>query len=386
MEKRKILFLDHTPFIGGAQLSLISHLEKINKNEFKILVGCSTKAKELGLVEEYSKLNIGYFFISFGHLKVFNLLAFFRLVKSVREVRRVIKKEKIDLIFGNTVRADIVGSLATLFSRTKIVWFIQDYTFPKTLFNFLKFIPEKIFYVSHSVAHYYRVKENEKHRVIYIWRNFHEKVAIVPREAISKKRENWGAGKDTVIIGYVGRLVEWKGPQILIEAVEILLKEGFKNIKCIIIGSGKGQEESNEEEVKNLVNNKNLTNDVVFTGFESNIPLSILSLDILCLPSIEAEPFSSVVVEAMMAKIPVIGTNIGGTPEIIKDEQTGLLIPPKDKQALSLAIKRLIVNKELRSRIINKAYNYAINNHTSKYITTKLQKEYLLILKDKKYR
>jgi len=380
--KKKILFLDHTPFVGGAQISLIQHLEQINRSKFDVIIGCSVKAKELRLIDQYKKLNIKYYFVSFGHLKSFNPFVLFKLVKSVREVGKIIKKEKVDLVFGNTIRTDIVGSLAVLFLKVKIVWFIQDYTFPKFLFNFLKFIPEKIFYVSKSIADYYFVQINDKNKVIYIWRNFYKRTAEITKEQIQFKRQEWGAGNNTVVIGYIGRLVRWKGPQVLIKAVDILIKQGTKNIKCVIIGSGKGQKTNNKQELGEMVKSRKLEDYIIFTGHQKDIPLCMSALDIFCLTSIELEPFSSVVIEAMMAKVPVIGTNIGGTPEIIKNKQTGLLTEPANAKSLNGLIKQLINNEELRNRIAKNAYSYVVKYNTSEYITKKLEIIYEGLIED----
>lgn len=378
--KIKILFLDHTPFVGGAQISLIQHLEEINRDKFDIIVGCSSNAEELGLTKQYDKLNIKYYFVSFGHLKSFNPFVFFKLIKSVREVRKIIKKEKADLVFGNTIRSDIVGGLAVLFSKVKIVWFIQDYTFPKFLFNFLKFIPEKILYVSKSIADYYSVQINDKNKVIYIWRNFYKRTAKITEDQIQLKRQEWGASNNTVAIGYIGRLVHWKGPQVLIEAVDLLIKQGIKNIKCVIIGSGKGQKTNNEQDLKEMVRNRKLENYIIFTGHQKDIPLYMFSLDIFCLTSIEPEPFSSVVIEAMMAKIPVIGTNIGGTPEIVKNKKTGLLVKPNNAYELSQSIKKFIDKELLRKEITKRAYNHVMKYNTGEFITKKLENIYKQII------
>jgi glycosyltransferase involved in cell wall biosynthesis len=381
MIKKKILFLDHTPFVGGAQISLIQHMEKINKEMFDVIIVCSKNAEKLGLTEQYDKIKAKYHFISFGRLKSFSPLVFFKLIRSALDIRRVIKMEKADLIFGNTVRADIAGSLASLLTGTKIIWFIQDYTFPKFLFNLLKLTPKKIFYVSKSIANHYSVKINDKNIVMYIWRNFYQKADKIEKKDIRLKRGEWRVNENVAVIGYIGRLVDWKGPQVLIEAIEILLKKGIRNIKCLIIGTGGGQKESNEKDLKRIVEERGLGDYVFFAGYQKDIPLLMSALDIFCLTSIEPEPFSSVVVEAMMAKIPVIGAETGGTPEILKNEKTGLLVNPNNAVILSNAIERLINNGLLRKKLTENAYNYVMKYNTADYATKKLEREYFKLLK-----
>ena len=123
-----------------------------------------------------------------------------------------------------------------------------------------------------------------------------------------------------------------------------------------------------------MVNRLNLGEYVVFTGYQKNLATIMLSLDILTLTSIEPEPFSSTVIDTMMAKVPVIGTNTGGTPEIIKDYQTGLLVEPNNEVNLGEAIKKLINDKILRERVIKNAYNHVMKHHTAEYTTLKTEK------------
>ncbi len=376
--KIKILFLDHTPFIGGAQISLYEHLKKINRGFFEPLIVCSKNAKILGLVDLYRKNRIKYYFISFGQLKIVNPIIIFRLLKSIFDLIKIMRKENPDLVFGNTIRADIVGSLAAFFTNKNIIWFIQDYTFPRLLFKLLYFIPKKIFYVSESVANYYKVRLNDKNKVVYIWRNFYKEAEMVGDEEIKQKRKELGLD-ESIVVGFIGRLVGWKGAQILINAMELLLNRGIKNIKCVVIGTGIGQKESNEEKLKRMVNEKKLNNIIIFPGFQKNIPLYMKLLDIFCLTSIEPEPFSSVVIEAMMAKIPVIGSDIGGTPEIIKNRETGILTKAGDFKDLSNAIEELVKDKSLKDKIVNNAYNYVLKYNTVEYAAEKLENEYLKI-------
>ena len=85
--------------------------------------------------------------------------------------------------------------------------------------------------------------------------------------------------------------------------------------------------------------------------------------DIVIVPSLE-EPFGRVVIEAMACKKPVIGTNVGGIPEIIVDKQTGFLIPPKNPEYLEKSILTLIENKKLRRSMGKEGYKRVLNKFT----------------------
>jgi glycosyltransferase involved in cell wall biosynthesis len=91
-----------------------------------------------------------------------------------------------------------------------------------------------------------------------------------------------------------------------------------------------------------------IAENVVFAGELANPRPSYAAMDIFVLPSAQPEPFGGVVMEAMSLGLPVVGTNIGGTPDQIAEGETGFLIPPSDPKALAQALTRLIENPRLR--------------------------------------
>jgi glycosyltransferase involved in cell wall biosynthesis len=89
-----------------------------------------------------------------------------------------------------------------------------------------------------------------------------------------------------------------------------------------------------------------------FVGFQKNVGEWLQASDIAVVPS-HVEPLGNATLEAMSYCLPVIGSTAGGIPEMIANEETGLLVPPRSPQALKEAIKRLIADKETRVRLGN---------------------------------
>ena len=89
---------------------------------------------------------------------------------------------------------------------------------------------------------------------------------------------------------------------------------------------------------------------ILMTGFRRDIPQAVAALDIVVVPSL-AEAQSRIIPEAFAMRKAVIGSRVGGIPELIEDEVSGLLVPPKDGAALANAMRRLIDNRELRERL-----------------------------------
>ncbi len=148
----------------------------------------------------------------------------------------------------------------------------------------------------------------------------------------------------------VGRLHESKGHDVLIAAVEKLVREG-RDISLRIIGEGPQRNELQDKAAELISQNR-----VKFLGSmaEHQIQAEMRSADAFVLAS-HAEPLGVVYMEAMAAGVPTIGTNAGGVSEIITDERDGLLVQPKDAEALAGAIVRLMDDPGLCQRLAENA-------------------------------
>ncbi|RPF47013.1 glycosyltransferase involved in cell wall biosynthesis [Thermodesulfitimonas autotrophica] len=143
----------------------------------------------------------------------------------------------------------------------------------------------------------------------------------------------------------VGRLVPWKHVDSIIEALVELNGTGL-----VVVGDG-----PEKQRLEALTQSLGLTKRVYFTGQRSKEETHALmaACNIFVLNS-SYEGLPHVIVEAMQVGLPVIATAVGGTPEVVQDGETGLLIPPDDVQALQKALARLINNPDLRRMLIEK--------------------------------
>ena len=163
-----------------------------------------------------------------------------------------------------------------------------------------------------------------------------------------EKKENNGKA-----ILFVGRLIDLKGVDYLIAALkEVLVK--FPDTKLYIVGDG-----PKRGKLEILAKRLQLADNVIFTGSLSQNKLrSYYSLaDVFVLPSIvhdtgETEGMGVVLLEAMSAGVPVIGSDVGGIGDIIKHEITGLLVPQKQPETIGEEIIRLFENHRLRSNLV----------------------------------
>jgi glycosyltransferase involved in cell wall biosynthesis len=141
------------------------------------------------------------------------------------------------------------------------------------------------------------------------------------------------------IVLCVARLEPEKDVQALLKAVSAI--NTSSPFHCLVVGSG-----NERKHLESFVRASNIQDRVSFLGFRDDVPSIMKSADIFVLPA-PAEPFGLVLVEAMMAGLPVVAVNNGGPAEIAIDEQTGILVPRGDVDAIGKAIAKLIENPSI---------------------------------------
>ncbi len=153
-------------------------------------------------------------------------------------------------------------------------------------------------------------------------------------------------------IGAVRTLTEKYGIEFLIRAFAILSKK-YNNIELHIVGDGHLKTTFIE-----LTKTLNIEKNVIFYGYVNQNDdfqkyLSILNnLNVFVIPSIiDSETFGVAAVEASACELPVIASNVGGLPEVVEHNETGIIVPPKDEKAIADAIEKLFLDQELRIRM-----------------------------------
>ncbi len=177
----------------------------------------------------------------------------------------------------------------------------------------------------------------------------------------------------------VGYLIQRKGFEYLIRAMPQVLEE-HANARLKIVGSG-----PLETELKELIYELGLGDEVEIVKNISDDELLMVynSADLFVLPSIvdsqgNTEGLGVVLLEAMACGLPVMGSNVGGIPDIITNNETGILVEEKDLQGISEAMKKLIKDEELRSILSKNGYNSVKHNFNWKT----LAKRYTEVFED----
>ncbi|OGL54002.1 MAG: hypothetical protein A3C43_09660 [Candidatus Schekmanbacteria bacterium RIFCSPHIGHO2_02_FULL_38_11] len=283
---------------------------------------------------------------------VFIISFLWHLLKSgiIIKVIKVLRTNKIQLIYCSDNLSKLIGGICGKITGIKVVAHCHDIFSEKSLYHgsiriimkpvYLLFL-SKIIAVSERARKYFTLGSKVSQKVITIYNGIDTKRYDPDKIDTSLKKE-FEISEEDLTIGSIGTLDQNKGQKYLIEAIERLKADGITNIACLICGTGE-----DEKYLKELVREKNLTKEVLFLGFRKDIPRVLRILDIMVMTSF-AESFSMSIVEAMAMEVPVIGTNVGGIPEVVDDGKTGIIVPPGNIDALCEAIKYLIQNPGIR--------------------------------------
>ena len=171
-------------------------------------------------------------------------------------------------------------------------------------------------------------------------------------------RPKYNINKDFFLIGIVSVLRSWKGHKYLIEAIK-KLKNKIPEIRLMIVGAG-----PQYEIIKKHIEQLKLEDYVFLTGHHADPAPFFKAMDVMVLPSYSGEATSQVLPQAMLMKKPVISTNIGGLSEVIINNETGLVVAPKDSIAIANAIEDLYGDEKLRNRLAKNGQEHALTYFT----------------------
>lgn len=279
--------------------------------------------------------------------------------------RRLLKNNNIDIVHTNGTLAARSMALAAKINKTPQICHIRfDFGKPYYEWAFRNLpSPQSFIFVSRSM------QSNIEH--ILKKRSPKAKYHIVHNAVILSTKPMRSVTGKVNKIGIVANLQKIKGHEDFFNMARTLLNT-YPNLHFDVIGTDV-QNEGRETQLKKIVNDKLLNDNVTFHGHVSDVYSAIDELDLVICPSHE-EPFGRCAIEAMSRGKPVIVTNVGGLPEIVENKKNGFVVPPKSPPALVEAVSILMKDKSLRQSIstnnIQKVeMSFSQKGHTDKILT-----------------
>jgi glycosyltransferase involved in cell wall biosynthesis len=167
---------------------------------------------------------------------------------------------------------------------------------------------------------------------------------FVPQRSTEEVRQEFGADEQSLVIGTIAHLSEKKGYRQLFEAIPIVTRR-LPKAQFWIVGQGKLR-----AELETVARQNGFVQHVRFAGFRRDTADIMNAIDIFALPS-HREPCALVYLEAAMRAKPIVGCRSGGTPELVVDGDTGLLVPPHNGPAVAEAILTLADHRNWARRM-----------------------------------
>ncbi len=262
-----------------------------------------------------------------------------------------------DVICANSQKALFVCALAAKLSRRPLVWILHDIvtdpafsaTNRRASLVFARLFARLVAVNSEETGRAFIEAGGEANKVRIVYNGFDPARAKVYEPGTAARlRAELGFGPQP-LVGLFGRLSEWKGQHVFLEAIAAM-----EGVQAVIVGGALFGQEAYEARIREQASRLGLDDRVRFLGFRSDVPDLMAAMDAVAHTSIVAEPFGRVVVEAMMCGRPVVATRGGGVTEIIRDGETGLLVPPGEASALAAALGRILSDPTLAERLAQK--------------------------------
>ena len=268
---------------------------------------------------------------------------------TISNIKGILSDNNIDILSVNFTKDIRLGGLAARFKGDiKVVWSV-GLNITKNSFIHKVLTPHLIDGVivpsaslKKQITQYNYIKENDV-KVIPIGIpdiNFDD----LKLSARSELRNQYHLSQNSIIALTVGRFVNQKGHIYLIDAAGEIVKK-YPQVVFMLLGDG-----PLENQLKLKVEKLNLSQHFVFAGMLNDLTNYWAGADLMIHPSVE-EPFGIAVLEGMRAGLPIVASRVGGIPEVVKENETALLISPKDSSSLATAVMKLLDDSPLLKKL-----------------------------------
>ena len=288
-------------------------------------------------------------------------------IGSLIQVRDFIKTNGMEVVVANLGKEYWPATVAAKLAGVEIVLFRHQLDPVKSITRWLiNTAVARVIAVTHAVKQVMITSGVQANKIEVVHPGLNVERFQSSAKYRSSVRAEYNISDQDIVIAAVGKLHPGKGIYELLEAVE-QLSANNQNLKVMYIGDGEERHHL-PERAKEL----GMADQIIMTGYRSDIDRLFSAIDIFALPSKGYESFGMVLIEAMAAGKPVIGTATGGIPEIITDSQSGLLVAPGSVDELAKAIDRLITEPDFRQRLIAAGHEKVKENFTDTASASKL--------------
>lgn len=352
-----ILVLGLGTYAFGREQRAVSTLRHMRRVKPYFLVSKWEDGSVSRLLQEH---HFEFAFVPFGYLGraklIWTLVTLLHLPQLYVNVVQAYRKRHCSVILLLCIHPLVNALIPILFLRylcnAKVVFYVGDtprnHKIDRALGRLMNAVADRVIANSAAVERGFLdigIKEN-KIGVIYNGKDIDKFERAVPMGF----RQRYGWDSQSILVGFVGQLSPNKGVENFIEAAERVVA-GRKKCYFVLIGEATPLFRHFEEEMRKRVGENGLSKQVIFTGRLNQIERAYADLNIVVVPSRHEDPAPNVNIEAMASGVPVIATRVGGTPEMVLDGETGILVDKESPDQIAERIFQLAGNEELRKKM-----------------------------------
>ncbi|BCG57603.1 glycosyltransferase family 4 protein [Paenibacillus sp. URB8-2] len=345
----RVAYIDHTARWSGGEVALFNILTHIGEQVDPLVIlaeegALADRLRDKGIDVRIVPLDESIRSRGRNTVNLGAPAAAMKLLAYGRRLAPLLKKERVACVHTNSLKSALYGTVAAKMAGVPLIWHIRDHigapylkpVVAKAIRLLSRLLPNGVIANSKSTLSALELPRSKKTLVVYS--AFAKAIGGVAGR---------GDQKDFNVL-LVGRLAEWKGQHILLEAAKKLRSNG--RVKFWLAGDALFGEDEYKKKLLATIEREGL-NNVSLLGHVEDIQGLMQQADLLVHTSITPEPFGQVIVEGMAAGLPVIASNEGGPVEIVVPGETGLLIEPGNPAILAESINWMLDHPEERERM-----------------------------------
>ena len=370
---RRIFFLLDSFMIGGTETQAVELARRLDPQRYQVTIGCLRR--EGPLLERLKGTSVHIMEVDLGGgidspsglLRILNLARFLR-------------KQQFEILHAHDLWSNMVGMAAAMLARTPVTITSQRDlshaawygTYRRRVLRFLQRRSSIVLTNAKAIRDGLIAQDHlPPNKVCVVYNG----VDLERFDAAPDRNQLFPGSEGNKLIVLVGNMItDIKGHGVLISAAPDVVR-AHPNTQFLLVGEG-GKRADFENQVKDL----GLQANFLFLGRRSDVPAILACCDIAVLPSL-AEGLPNAVLEYLAAGLPVVASALGGNLEIIQAGVTGLLVPPRDPQALAAALIVLLNDKDIAVRIAGTGREYVEQNFSFERLVADMDQLYSRLLK-----
>lgn len=373
---RDVIFVESASEMGGVEFSTVYLASHLHPNIWNVLVVCpvegklTTACRNVGVKVEIlpiSKFRSTSIRFGISSKRLPNPFAWMAnglaVLISTWHLKQFLQRQKPDLVLTKGLIAHFYGGLAAKWAGVKCIWHVQDFiserwvgVYRRIFGLFARILADHIVVDGTPIA--MQLPENIQNRVSVIF-NGVDVNDFKPGLDGSQIRHEFSLAHDDIVIGNVARITPWKGQHFILDAFAGLA-DRYPHLRLLFVGASTFDDDRYEKYLRSRTAELGLNHKVIFTGFRSDLPEVLSSMDIFAYSSVEKDTSPLALLSAMASGLPIVAFDIPGIHEVLNG--AGLLVPVANANEMASALENVIAHKDLLKKLGNFSRTKAVSD------------------------